>query len=111
MISLNINTETNISLNNYIINSINIFKYTPGELHKYVMDKCNDNPLIYIKDDHPVPDQTSCGENILDDMITHFYCILLDGDKKIMDVIIASLSLKGFLIYSPVELASITYSI
>ncbi|WP_052254852.1 hypothetical protein [Salinicoccus sp. YB14-2] len=107
MISLNINTETNISLNNYIINSINIFKYTPGELHKYVMDKCNDNPLIYIKDDHPVPDQTSGGENILDDIITHFNCILSDGDKKIMDVIIASLSPKGFLESTPAEIASI----
>lgn len=107
MISLNINTETNISLNNYIINSINIFKYTPGELHKYVIDKCNDNPLIYIKDDHPIPDQASGGENILDDIITHFNCILPDEDKKIMDIIIASLSSKGFLESTPAEIASI----
>lgn len=108
MISLNINTETNISLNNYIINSISIFKYTPAELHKYVIEKCNDNPLIYIKDDRPLPFQVSGRENILDDVITHFNYMLSGLDKKIMDIIIGSLSPKGFLESTPAEIASIT---
>lgn len=110
MISLNINTETNISLNNYIINSINIFKYTPRELHKYVIDKCNENPLIYIKDDRPLPDRSSVNadNDIVGEITAHFNYTLKSSDKKIMDVIIGSLSPKGFLESSPEEISSIT---
>lgn len=110
MISLNIAAETNISLNNYILNSINLFKYTPKELHKHVIDKCNENPLIYIKDDHPLPDHSSAhgGNDVLEDITAHFNYILKNNDKKIMDIIIGSLSPKGFLESPPGEIASMT---
>lgn len=109
MISLNLSTETNISLNNYIINSINIFKYTPGELHKYVLDKCNGNPLVYIKDPQiPHNASTQNNENILDDIITHFNCMLSAQDRKTMELIIASMSPKGFLEATPRDIAALS---
>lgn len=110
MVSLHLATETNISLNNYILNSISLFKYTPKELHKYVIDKCHDNPLIYIKDDHPVPNHSSAhaGNDILEEINDHFNYILKSRDKKIMAVILGSLSPKGFLESSPEDIASIT---
>lgn len=108
MISLNINTEASISLNTYIINSINIFKYTPTELHKYVMDKCHANPLISIEDHHRLPAHTYDGDGFLDEITTHFNCTLPSGERQVMDAIIASLSPKGFLDTAPQELASMT---
>lgn len=110
MISLNLTAETNISLNNYILNSISLFKYTPKELHKYVIDKCNENPLIYIKDDRPLPDHSAvyAGSDVIDEITAHFNYALKNNDKKIMDVIIGSLSPKGFLDASPGEIVSIT---
>ncbi|MCD2138201.1 hypothetical protein [Salinicoccus halitifaciens] len=108
MISLNINTEANISLNTYIINSINIFKYTPAELHKYVMDKCHANPLISIEDHHRFPNHIYNGDNFLEEVTTYFNCTLPAGELQVMDAIIASLSPKGFLEAAPEDIASMT---
>lgn len=110
MISLNLTAETNISLNNYILNSISLFKYTPKELHKYVIGKCNENPLIYIKDEQHLPDQSAVcsGNDILEEITDHFNYTLKSSDKKIMDVILGSLSPKGFLESSDEEIAALT---
>lgn len=109
MISLDLNTRTNITLNHYIINSINLFKYTPGELRKYVIDKCSENPLVYIKDDHHLPGRhvTENHHDILAEVSAHFSLTLSGSDKKIMDVILGSLSPKGFLESTPAEIAGI----
>ena len=108
LISLNINTETNISLNTYIINSINIFKYTPAELHKYVMDKCHANPLLSIEDHHRFPAHTYDCDNFMDEVTTHFNCTLPAGERRVMDAIIASLSPKGFLEAAPEDITAMT---
>ncbi len=110
MVSLNLTAETNISLNHYILNSISLFKYTPKELYKYVIDKCNENPLIYIKDDHPLPDHSGvyADNDIVDEITAHFNYTLKSSDKKIMEVIIGSLSPKGFLESSAEDIAVLT---
>lgn len=43
--------ELGISLNNFIYNSISIFKYDTHELTDYIKNKCDENPLIYISED------------------------------------------------------------
>lgn len=110
MISLNLSTRTNITLNNYILNSINLFKYTPGDLHKYVIDKCNNNPLVYIKDDHQIPAQSVDNDrtDIMEEISLHFSAVLSSEDMKTMDVIFGSLSPKGFLEASSADIAAIT---
>lgn len=107
MISLDLNTRANITLNNYILNSISLFKYTPDALYDYVTDKCNDNPLIYIKDDHPFVgrDAENFHDDIIEEIRLHFGTTLSESDKNIMQIILGSLSPKGFLEASPAKIA------
>ena len=94
-------------MNNYILNSISLFKYTPDALYKYISDKCNDNPFIYIKDDHQFAGRNAGNfrDDIIEEILSHFGTTLSESDKNIMDIILGSLSPKGFLEASPAKIA------
>lgn len=110
MISLqnNLSNNLNISLNQYIYNSINIFKYDIQELHEYIQKKCYENPLILIDESKtPIPDISinhNGAKTLLEEMLTHFKCALNERDFYTMKFIIYSLDSKGFLSIMPEEI-------
>src|SRR5690625_5729120 len=67
--------EIGISLNNFIYNSISIFKYDTHELSEYIKNKCEENPLIYIDEEKiPLAVISSAAESspgILSELFTH----------------------------------------
>lgn len=93
--------EIGISLNNFIYNSISIFKYDTHELSEYIKNKCEENPLIYIDEEKiPLAVISSAAESspgILSELFTHFNCTLAGRRKRAMQFILYSLSPCGFL--------------
>lgn len=94
--------ELGISLNNFIYNSISIFKYDTHELADYIKNKCDENPLIYITEDK-IPLSVlsryyqTPSSGIFPELFIHFNCTL-DGQKKTtMQYILYSLNSSGFL--------------
>lgn len=97
--------NTSISLNNYIYNSINIFKYNSREIEDYVKTICAENPLIVIDPSNMVLDntavQTDYQASFISEMMNHFRCTLTPDDFHVMLFLIRSLEPKGFLKISP----------
>lgn len=94
--------ELGISLNNFIYNSISIFKYDTHELTDYIKNKCDENPLIYISEDR-IPlsalsdHYQTQSTGIFTELFTHFNCILDEQKKTAMQYILYSLNSSGFL--------------
>lgn len=94
--------ELGISLNNFIYNSISIFKYDTHELTDYIKNKCDENPLIYISEDR-IPLSTlsdhyqTQSTGIFTELFTHFNCTLDEQKKTAMQYILYSLNSSGFL--------------
>lgn len=94
--------DLNITLNSFLYNSINLFKYSTEELNDYIINKCRDNPLIYIDEDKiPLSILSYKNENRTDDILSeilhYFNCCLSVKDQLIMKYIIYSLNPNGFL--------------
>ncbi|KKK35017.1 hypothetical protein WN59_05100 [Salinicoccus sediminis] len=104
--------ELGISLNNFIYNSISVFKYDRRELNDYITNKCDENPLVYIDEDKlPLSAISSRSEDspgILSELSTHFNCTLDDRRRETMQFILHSLSPSGFLEAHPKEVSSIS---
>lgn len=94
--------ELGISLNNFIYNSISIFKYDTHELADYIKNKCDENPLIYITEDK-IPLSVlsryyqTPSSGIFTELFTHFNCTLDEQKKTAMQYILYSLNSSGFL--------------
>ncbi|WP_411842821.1 hypothetical protein [Salinicoccus sp. HZC-1] len=94
--------ELGISLNNFIYNSISIFKYDTHELTDYIKNKCDENPLIYISEDR-IPlsalsdHYQTQSTGIFTELFTHFNCTLDEQKKTAMQYILYSLNSSGFL--------------
>src|SRR5699024_10140333 len=101
-----------ISLNNFIYNSISVFKYDRRELKDYIINKCDENPLVYIDEDKlPLSAISSRSEDspgILSELSTHLKCTLDDRRRETMQFILHSLSPSGFLEAHPKEVSSIS---
>src|SRR5699024_6978986 len=104
--------ELGISLNNFIYNSISVFKYDRRELNDYIINKCDENPLVYIDEDKlPLSAISSRSEDspgTLSELSTHFNCTLDDRRRETMQFILHSLSPSGFLEAHPKEVSSIS---
>ena len=104
--------ELGISLNNFIYNSISVFKYDRRELNDYIINKCDENPLVYIDEDKlPLSAISSRSEDspgILSELSTHFNCTLDDRRRETMQFILHSLSPSGFLEAHPKEVSGIS---
>ncbi|MFD1413026.1 RNA polymerase factor sigma-54 [Oceanobacillus jeddahense] len=109
-----VNNEINISLNHYIVNSIQLFKYNQYELYNYIKNKFNENPLVFIYEDKipisNISQQQVDSHHIIDDILSHFRCTLHTQDQLTMEFILHSLNSKGFLEEQPYEIASYTGS-
>ncbi|UUI03544.1 hypothetical protein NP439_02280 [Oceanobacillus jeddahense] len=109
-----VNNEINISLNHYIVNSIQLFKYNQYELYNYIKNKFNENPLVFIYEDKipisNISQQQVDSHHIVDDILSHFRCTLHKHDQLTMEFILHSLNSKGFLEEQPYEIASYTGS-
>lgn len=107
-----ITNDLNITLNSFLYNSISLFKYGSDELNDYIINKCRDNPLIYIDEDKiPLTVLSYRNEiksdDILSEILQHFNCFLLEKDQLTMKYIIYSLNSKGFLEADTKEICSI----
>src|SRR5699024_11120742 len=104
--------ELGISLNNFIYNSISIFKYDRRELNEYIINKCDENPLVYIDEDKiplsAISSRSESSPDILAELSTHFNCTLNDDRKETMQFILHSLSPSGFLEAHPKEVSGIS---
>lgn len=102
--------DMNVMLNSFLYNSINIFKYNNEELNNYIMNKCHDNPLIYIDKDH-IPlsvlshNQENQPDDILSELFQYFNCTLSGRNQLIMKYLIYSLNSNGFLEADTSEIA------
>ncbi|WP_040979417.1 hypothetical protein [Oceanobacillus jeddahense] len=109
-----VNSDINISLNHYIVNSIQLFKYNQYELYNYIKNKFNENPLVFIYEDKipisNISQQQVDSHHIIDDILSHFRCTLHTQDQLTMEFILHSLNSKGFLEEQPYEIASYTGS-
>lgn len=114
MISIqnNVNADISISLNHYIINSIHLFKYNQSDLYNYIQNKYNENPLICIYEDKIpmsyISKKQTDSQHIIDDILTHFRCILYAQDQLTMEFILHSLNTKGFLEEDPYKISIYT---
>src|SRR5699024_5333944 len=94
--------DLHITLNSFLYNSINLFKYNNEELNNYIMNKCRDNPLIYIDEDS-IPlsvlsyKQKNQPDDILSELFQYFNCTLSGRNQLIMNYLIYSLNSNGFL--------------
>lgn len=103
--------ELSVTLNQYLYNSINLFKYNSQDLNDYVIHKCHDNPLIYI-DEETMPlsvlsyKQNGSGEGMLSELFHHFNCMLSGEEQNVMHHLLYSLNANGFLEANTSEVAS-----
>lgn len=94
--------DLHITLNSFLYNSISLFKYNNEELNNYIMNKCRDNPLIYIDEDS-IPlsvlsyKQKNQPDDILSELFQYFNCTLSGRNQLIMNYLIYSLNSNGFL--------------
>lgn len=108
-----ISNEVGLSLNNYIYNSINLFKYSTHELNDYIRNKCDENPLIYIDEEkmplsvlaHHTKQDTP---DTLSELFSYFNCTLKDDEKFVMNHVLHSLNSNGFLESHTSEIAQLT---
>ena len=107
-----ITNDLNITLNSFLYNSISLFKYSSNELNDYIINKCQDNPLIYV-DEEKIPLSILSYKNeikdddTLSEILQYFNCSLSRKDQLTMRYIIYSLNSNGFLEADTKEISSI----
>lgn len=107
-----ITNDLNITLNSFLYNSISLFKYSSNELNDYIINKCQDNPLIYIDEDKiplaVLSYKTEIkADDILSEILHHFNCSLSGENQLIMKYMIYSLNSNGFLEAHTKEIATL----
>lgn len=107
-----ITNDLNITLNSFLYNSINLFKYNKDELNDYIINKCQDNPLIYIDEDKIPLSVLSYkteikADDIFSEILHHFNCSLSGKNQLIMKYMIYSLNSNGFLEAHTNEIATL----